>query len=119
MLFRSGKVVVAKHAIKTDAAQTNNNLLLSRTAEIDAKPELEIYADDVQCSHGATIGQLDEQALFYLRSRGLDLQTARALLVEAFSLKLMERIPAPELRAYAARQIKTVLPRQSAAAEWT
>ncbi|MHB8406275.1 MAG: Fe-S cluster assembly protein SufD [Gammaproteobacteria bacterium] len=115
----NGKVVVAKHAVKTDASQTNNNLLLSRIAEIDAKPELEIYADDVQCSHGATIGQLDEQALFYLRSRGLDLQTARALLVEAFTLKLLERIPAPELRAYVARQIKTALPEQSAVMEWT
>ncbi|HVC36794.1 MAG TPA: Fe-S cluster assembly protein SufD [Gammaproteobacteria bacterium] len=115
----NGKVVVAKHAVKTDATQTNNNLLLSRTAEIDTKPELEIYADDVKCSHGATIGQLDEQALFYLRSRGIDLETARGLLIEAFTLKLLERIPTQELRAFVGRQIKTVLPGQSAVMEWT
>ena len=60
----------------TDANQSNHNLLLSEKAEIDAKPELEIYADDVKCSHGTTVGQLDETALFYLRSRGLDQQTA-------------------------------------------
>ena len=81
----NGKVLVAKHAVKTDAAQANHNLLLSRGAEIDTKPELEIYADDVKCSHGATIGQLDEQQLFYLRSRGLDAEAARALLVGAFA----------------------------------
>ncbi len=106
----NGKVIVAKHAIKTNAAQSNNNLLLSRGAEIDTKPELEIYADDVQCSHGATIGQLDEQALFYLRSRGIDAQSARGMLVEAFAYRLLERIDTPELRAYAARQINSVLP---------
>ncbi|HVC28137.1 MAG TPA: Fe-S cluster assembly protein SufD [Gammaproteobacteria bacterium] len=106
----NGKVIVAKHAVKTDAAQSNNNLLLSRGAEIDTKPELEIYADDVQCSHGATIGQLDEQALFYLRSRGIDEQSARGMLVEAFAYRLIERIAAPELRAYAIRQINSVLP---------
>jgi Fe-S cluster assembly protein SufD len=106
----NGKVIVAKHAVKTDAAQNNNNLLLSRGAEIDTKPELEIYADDVQCSHGATIGQLDEQALFYLRSRGIDTHSARGMLVEAFAYRLLERIAAPELRAYAARQINSALP---------
>jgi Fe-S cluster assembly protein SufD len=106
----NGKVIVAEHAVKTDAAQSNKNLLLSRGAEIDTKPELEIYADDVQCSHGATIGQLDEQALFYLRSRGIDAQDARGMLVEAFAYRLLERIDAPELRAYAARQINAVLP---------
>lgn len=113
----NGKVVVGKHAIKTDAAQSNNNLLLSRGAEIDTKPELEIYADDVQCSHGATIGQLDEQALFYLRSRGIDVETSRGMLVNAFAVRLLERIAAPELRAYAARQINSVLPSLTAAME--
>lgn len=113
----NGKVLVAKHAVKTDASQSNHNLLLSRGAEIDTKPELEIYADDVQCSHGATIGQLDEQALFYLRSRGIDLETARGILVHAFALRLLVRIEMPELRAYAARQIESVLPSQTIATE--
>ncbi|MDE2236005.1 MAG: Fe-S cluster assembly protein SufD [Gammaproteobacteria bacterium] len=113
----NGKVIVAKHAVKTDAAQSNNNLLLSRGAEIDTKPELEIYADDVQCSHGATIGQLDKQALFYLRSRGIDEQSARDMLMEAFAYRLIERIAAPELRAYAARQVNQVLPGMTAVME--
>ena len=79
-----GRIVVRPGAQKTDAAQTNNNLLLSRHAEIDTKPQLEIYADDVKCSHGATVGRLDADALFYLRSRGLDEARARALLTFAF-----------------------------------
>ncbi|MGH8378724.1 MAG: Fe-S cluster assembly protein SufD, partial [Gammaproteobacteria bacterium] len=112
----NGKVVVAKHAVKTDAAQTNNNLLLSRQGEIDTKPELEIYADDVQCSHGATIGQLDEQALFYLRSRGLGLEEARGLLTGAFALAVLARITSPELRGFARSQLTAVLP-QSVALE--
>ncbi|MBU6372718.1 MAG: SufD family Fe-S cluster assembly protein [Alphaproteobacteria bacterium] len=81
-----GKIVVAEGAQKTDARQTHRALLLGEGAEIDAKPELEIYADDVQCAHGNTIGALDEAALFYLRSRGLPLAQARALLIEAFVL---------------------------------
>lgn len=105
----NGKVVVAKHAVKTDAAQINNNLLLSRQAEIDTKPELEIYADDVKCSHGASIGQLDEQALFYLRSRGLDPETARGLLIGAFAHAVLDRITAPELQAFARRQLAAVM----------
>jgi len=113
----NGKVVVAKHAIKTDAAQSNNNLLLSRGAEIDTKPELEIYADDVKCSHGATIGQLDEQALFYLRSRGIEVESACGMLVNAFAVRLLERIAMLELRTYAARQINSVLPSLTAAME--
>lgn len=112
----NGKVVVAEHAVKTDANQINNNLLLSRTAEIDTKPELEIYADDVQCSHGATIGQLDEHALFYLRSRGLGLEEARGMLTGAFALAVLARIASPELRTFARRQLAAVLP-QSAALE--
>ena len=93
----NGKVLVAKHAVKTDAQQSNHNLLLSKGAEINTKPELEIYADDVKCSHGATIGQLDEQQLFYLRSRGLDSETARALLVGAFAGRLVDLLPLPAL----------------------
>ena len=96
----NGKVVVAPHALKTDAEQANHNLILSQGAEIDTKPELEIYADDVKCSHGATIGQLDEQQLFYLRSRGLDEADARSLLISAFAEKLLVNLPHPALATH-------------------
>lgn len=89
----NGKAIVHKGADGTDANQANHNLLLSPTAEIDAKPELEIYADDVKCSHGTTVGQLDESALFYLRSRGLDKRQATQLLVHAFAVDLISRTP--------------------------
>jgi len=88
----NGKVIVHKDAQKTDAAQSNANLLLSDHAEIDTKPELEIYADDVKCSHGATVGQLDKNMLFYLRSRGLDEETAKSLLTFAFADEVIRRI---------------------------
>ncbi|MGH8279321.1 MAG: Fe-S cluster assembly protein SufD [Gammaproteobacteria bacterium] len=110
----NGKVVVAEPAIKTDAIQTNNNLLLTRNGEIDTKPELEIYADDVKCAHGATIGQLDEEALFYLRSRGLDLETARALLTGAFARVITGRIADPKLRQFALAQLAGSLPQLAA-----
>ena len=99
----NGKVVVAPHAMKTDAQQANHNLILSRGAEIDTKPELEIYADDVKCSHGATIGQLDEQQLFYLRSRGLDMEAARSLLITAFAEQLLKELPSPALATHVRR----------------
>lgn len=79
-----GRIRVDQGAVKTDATQANNNLLLSPDAEIDTKPQLEIYADDVKCAHGATVGQMDETALFYLRSRGIDEAAARSLLTFAF-----------------------------------
>lgn len=101
----NGKVVVAKQAIKTDASQANHNLLLSPGAEIDTKPELEIYADDVKCSHGASIGQLDEEQLFYLRSRGLDAEAARALLVAAFAERLIATLPYPALATYVRQKL--------------
>lgn len=84
-----GKIVVEEGAQKTDARQTHRALILGEGAEIDAKPELEIYADDVQCAHGNTIGALDETALFYLRSRGIPLPQARAMLIEAFLLDVL------------------------------
>ncbi|MEZ5757716.1 MAG: Fe-S cluster assembly protein SufD [Emcibacteraceae bacterium] len=87
-----GKVYVAKDAQLTNADQSNKNLLLDRGAEANSKPELLIYADDVKCSHGATVGELDEQALFYLESRGLDKNAAKALLVEAFISEVFEEI---------------------------
>ena len=89
----NGKAIVHKGADGTDADQANHNLLLSETAEIDAKPELEIYTDDVKCSHGTTVGQLDENSLFYLRSRGLDRQQAKQVLTRAFAAGLVSRIP--------------------------
>ncbi len=88
----NGKVVVHKDAQKSDAQQSNANLLLSDDAEIDTKPELEIYADDVKCSHGATVGQLDDDMLFYLRSRAIDENTARSLLTFAFADEVIKRI---------------------------
>ncbi|MGE0113835.1 MAG: Fe-S cluster assembly protein SufD [Steroidobacteraceae bacterium] len=94
----NGKVVVREKAIKTDAQQSSRNLLLANTAEIDTKPELEIYNDDVKCAHGATVGQLDANALFYLRSRGLDAAQARALLTHAFADHIIAQLPVAELR---------------------
>ena len=89
----NGKVIVAKDAQRTDAAQSSRNLLLSPHAEIDTRPELEIYANDVKCAHGATVGQLDAAALFYLQSRGITREEARALLTHAFAAEVIERIP--------------------------
>lgn len=94
----NGKVMVHEKAAKTDAQQSSRNLLLSNTAEIDTKPELEIYNDDVKCAHGATVGQLDATALFYLRSRGLDENQARALLTHAFANHIINQVPVTELR---------------------
>ena len=79
-------------AQKTDAKQTNKNLLLSEDATVDTKPQLEIYADDVKCTHGATIGQLNEESIFYLRARGIGAETARRMLIHAFAGEIIERI---------------------------
>lgn len=87
-----GKVIVRPDAQKTEAHQSNHNLLLARTAEVNTKPELEILADDVACSHGATVGEIDKDAMFYLLSRGLDEATARRLLVEGFVAEIVERV---------------------------
>jgi len=89
----NGKAIVHAGADGTDAQQSNHNLLLSDRAEIDAKPELEIYADEVKCSHGTTVGQLDDSALFYLRSRGLDKQDAMRALTRAFGASIVSRAP--------------------------
>ncbi|MDH3351340.1 MAG: Fe-S cluster assembly protein SufD [Gammaproteobacteria bacterium] len=89
----NGKAIVHAGADGTDAAQANHNLLLSDKAEIDAKPELEIYADDVKCSHGTTIGQLDEAALFYLRTRGLSRHDAKQILTRAFAQAIVSKSP--------------------------
>ena len=95
----NGKVIVTPEAQKTDGKQTNRNLLLSDHAKADTKPQLEIFADDVKCTHGATVGRLDEQALFYLKSRGLGANLARRILTYAFAAEVLEEIPYPGLRA--------------------
>ena len=97
-VFR-GRVLVRPDAQKTDATQSNPNLLISNEAEIDTKPQLEIYADDVKCSHGATIGQLDADALFYLRSRGLAERAARDMLTRGFASEILAELPVPGLEA--------------------
>ena len=95
----NGKIVVAIDAQKTDAKQTNKALLLSEDAQINTKPELEIFADDVKCTHGATVGQLDDDALFYLRARGLAHDQARNVLIHAFASDLLQRISVEPIRA--------------------
>ena len=94
----NGKIYVEKEAQKTDAFQQNNNVLLSDKATINAKPQLEIFADDVKCSHGCTIGQLDEDAMFYMQSRGIPQKEAKALLMYAFSNEVIESIRITELK---------------------
>ena len=106
----AGKIVVRRDAQKTNAYQANNNLLLSPDVEIDTKPELEIFADDVKCSHGATAGELDERELFYLRSRGLDPATARSMLTFAFADEVLERFANPAIAAQARRELLRWLP---------
>ncbi|HEX4810187.1 MAG TPA: Fe-S cluster assembly protein SufD [Bryobacteraceae bacterium] len=96
----NGKIFVRKDAQKTDAKQTNKNLVLSENSVINTKPELQILADDVRCTHGATIGQLDEEALFYLRARGITKTDARDLLIYAFARDVIERIAIPDIRAH-------------------
>jgi Fe-S cluster assembly protein SufD len=95
-----GRIIVHKDAQKTDAKQTNRNLLLSDSAQIDTKPQLEIYADDVKCTHGATIGQIDESALFYLRARGISETQARGLLLYAFAHESLDRLKPGVVRTW-------------------
>jgi Fe-S cluster assembly protein SufD len=100
-----GRIAVRPDAQRTDAQQTNRNLLLSRRAAVDTKPELEILADDVKCSHGATVGDLEEASLFYLRARGIPEAEARRMLVEAFAMDAVERIE-PPLREHVAAHLR-------------
>ena len=99
----NGKIMVRQDAQKIDAFQSNNNLLLSDNSTIDSKPQLEIYADDVKCSHGCTIGQLDEEALFYMRSRGIGVSEAKAVLTYAFASEVIENLSIPELKKLSQR----------------
>lgn len=101
----NGKVIVSEDAQKTDAQQANRNLLLSEEAEVNSKPQLEIFANDVRCSHGTTIGQLEEEELFYLRSRGLALPEARRLLVHGFAGEILEGVRIEALRAHLAETV--------------
>jgi len=94
----NGKIIVDKIAQKIDAFQQNNNILIDDGASINSKPQLEIFADDVRCTHGCTIGQFDEEALFYLRSRGIGLKEAEALLMYAFANTVLESVRIPELK---------------------
>jgi Fe-S cluster assembly protein SufD len=94
----NGKIIVRQDAQKTDSKQTNKNLVLSDDAVVDTKPELQIFADDVRCTHGATIGQLDAEALFYLQSRGIGKREARRLLTYAFAQDVVDRIKVQSLR---------------------
>jgi Fe-S cluster assembly protein SufD len=105
-----GRIIVHKDAQKTDAKQTNRNLLLSDDAQIDTKPQLEIYADDVKCTHGATIGQFDENALFYLRSRGLAESAARHVLLLAFANECLDRMNSPQVRDHLEKLVVAGLP---------
>jgi Fe-S cluster assembly protein SufD len=101
----NGKVLVRQDAQKTNAYQSNKNLLLSSDAKINTKPQLEIFADDVKCSHGATTGQLDEEALFYLRSRGIGLDEAKAMLTYAFAEEVLENIKLEALKERLEREL--------------
>lgn len=94
----NGKIIVEKEAQKTNAFQANNNILISDKATINTKPQLEIFADDVKCSHGCTIGQLDESAMFYMRSRGIPEKEAKALLMYAFSNNVLSSVKIPEIK---------------------
>lgn len=104
-----GRILVEKDAQKTDAHLSNKNLLLSRNAEVDTKPTLEIYADDVKCSHGTTVGQLEPEQLFYMRSRGIDTTTAMKMLCLGFADEILETIELQPVRAHAERILHSLL----------
>jgi len=106
----NGRVIVHQDAQQTDAQQTNHNLLLSRDAEVDTKPQLEIFADDVKCAHGATVGQLDDSMIFYLRSRGVEHEVARALLIYAFAHDIIGRIRLEPMKRRIERHLISMLP---------
>jgi Fe-S cluster assembly protein SufD len=106
-----GRIVVREGAQQTDARQTSRNLILGRRASIDTKPELEILADDVKCAHGASVGELDEAALFYLRSRGIPAEEARRLLIEGFLREPIEGIADTAIRDHLLRRLSLRLAR--------
>lgn len=105
----NGKIKVYQDAQKTNAFQQSNNILFSEKATVNAKPQLEIYADDVKCSHGTTIGQLNNEALFYLQSRGIGIETAKNLMVNAFAFDVTEKVKIPALKVYLEKRIEQVM----------
>lgn len=113
-----GRIVVHPQAQKTSAEMNNRNLLLSEEAEIDAKPQLEILADDVKCSHGVAVGQLDQESVFYLLSRGLDQETARNMLSFAFANEMVEKISFPELKARVQDHLLELFPQTGIRRDW-
>ena len=113
----SGKIVVERGAQKTDANQKDLNLLLSHGAEVDTKPSLEIYADDVQCAHGATAGHVDEDTLFYLQSRGINYDTAQAMLIRGFAAEILAEFKSDELRDFLELQLDEIMPQLQAASD--
>ena len=104
-----GKIIVAQDAQKTEAYQENHNLLLSDGAKVDTKPQLEIYADDVKCSHGATIGRLNEEEQFYMRSRGISLEDAKVLQMISFIAPVLEHVEDEAQREHAASELETAI----------
>ncbi len=104
-----GKIIVAQDAQKTEAYQENHNILLSDDAKVDTKPQLEIYADDVKCSHGATIGRLNEEEQFYMRSRGISLEDAKVLQMISFLAPVLEAIPDPQQREAISQQLESAI----------
>jgi Fe-S cluster assembly protein SufD len=105
----NGKIYVRPDAQKTNAFQSNKNIVLTDSAAINTKPQLEIWADDVKCSHGATTGQIDQEQLFYLRSRGLDERTAKAMLLHAFAFEIVDKIELNPVKEYLTKVINTQL----------
>src|SRR5207249_12160479 len=105
----TGRIIVRPGAQRTDSKQTNNSLLLSTEARADSQPQLEIHADDVKCTHGSTVGPIDQQQLFYLRSRGLSQVTARGLLTYGFGTEILGRMPVGEVRSQLDYLVRTWL----------
>jgi Fe-S cluster assembly protein SufD len=101
----NGKIFVRQDAQKTNAYQTNKNVLMSDTATVNTKPQLEIFADDVKCSHGCTVGRLDDEALFYLRARGIGERKAKAMLLQAFAADILEQVKIKALKRYLEEKI--------------
>src|SRR5690606_11626078 len=109
----NGKIFVRQDAQKTNAFQQNNNILLSEDAIVNTKPQLEIWADDVKCSHGCTAGQLDEEALFYIQTRGIGKEKAKGLLLYAFAGEVLENIKNEDFKNYCIQQVEERLGRDS------
>jgi Fe-S cluster assembly protein SufD len=105
----NGKIFVRQDAQKTNAYQTNRNILLSDDATVNTKPQLEIYADDVKCSHGTSTGKVNEEAMFYLQARGIGKESAKALLIRAFAEEVVDQVKIEELRNYIDSRIDRIL----------